>query len=230
MQFPYDDALDYPIDGLPYQGHFISPGAEAPLVLLAHAWGGVTQAEIGQARKVAALGYAVLAVDLFGKGIRPTDNAGRQAQISALYADRAQLRARMAGAVSALQALGCQTQRLVLAGYCFGGAAVLEAARAGQPALGYVSFHGNLNLPAGQDYQLTRAPVLICHGSADTLVSLAQFAALGVALEQAGVPHELISYGGAPHGFTQEGTERYHPRAAEQAWQRFTAFLAEVFG
>jgi dienelactone hydrolase len=44
------------------------------------------------------------------------------------------------------------TENMVIMGYCFGGAAVLEAARAGADLDGFVSFHGGLPTPEGQDW------------------------------------------------------------------------------
>ena len=49
----------------------------------------------------------------------------------------------------------------VLIGYCFGGAAVLEDARMGLNVVGFVSFHGGLAAPEGQDYSRTKAPGLL---------------------------------------------------------------------
>ena len=39
--------------------------------------------------------------------------------------------------------------RIAVIGFCFGGTGALEAARAGLPVKGVVSFHGGLEVPAG---------------------------------------------------------------------------------
>ena len=36
-------------------------------------------------------------------------------------------------------------------GYCFGGVAVIETARSGEEMTGFVSFHGGLKTPEGQN-------------------------------------------------------------------------------
>ena len=54
------------------------------------------------------------------------------------------------------------------------------------------------------------------------------FAKLGRELEEAGVSHEMISYGGAPHAFTVFGSDRYREDADKQSWLRFTQFLDET--
>jgi dipeptidyl aminopeptidase/acylaminoacyl peptidase len=46
-------------------------------------------------------------------------------------------------------------------------------------------------------------PMLLVHGTADTLVPIAQAESLNAALEAAGVEHELISIAGGGHGIRQ---------------------------
>ena len=94
------------------------------------------------------------------------------------------------------------TANAVAMGYYFGGAAVLEWARSGADLKGFVSFHGGLETPDGQDYRAVKGDLLIVHGTADASVSMAQFAALAETLEQQGRRHEMITYSGAPHAFT----------------------------
>jgi dienelactone hydrolase len=113
-------------------------------------------------------------------------------------------------------------------GYCFGGAAVLELARSGPDLKGFATFHGGLKTPEGQDYTKTRGKILVLHGSADTAITMDQFAALTNELEAAGVTHEMITYSGAPHAFTVFGSDRYREAADKKSWKRFTEFLAET--
>ena len=66
------------------------------------------------------------------------------------------------------------------------------------------------------------------HGSADTAITMDQFADLAKELESAGVAHEMITYGGAQHAFTVFGGKRYQEMADKQSWKRFTEFLEGV--
>jgi len=91
---------------------------------------------------------------------------------------------------------------------------------------GYASFHGGLATPEGQTYSSDTQPILIAHGGADTSVSMDDVAALARELESAGVPYEIQVYSGAPHGFTEFGSDRYQKRADEQSWEAFSDFLA----
>ena len=124
---------------------------------------------------------------------------------------------------------GADGENAVVFGYCFGGAAVLEMARSGAKARGFVTFHGGLATPEGQDYSATQGTVLVFHGTADTAITMDDFAGLADELEAAGVAHEMISYGGAPHAFTVFGSERYREGADQKSWARFNQFLEATF-
>jgi dienelactone hydrolase len=138
------------------------------------------------------------------------------------------MRALLTAALKAAQSKGADTGNTVAMGYCFGGAAVLEMARSGADLKGFVTFHGGLKTPEGQDYTKTKGKLLILHGTADTVVPMIDFAQLADELETSKVPHEMISYGGAPHAFTVFGISRYREDADKKSWRRFTAFLNET--
>ena len=220
-------AVAYKINGQPYEGYYISPSKNAPLILLIHDWDGLTNYEVKRAEMLAEKGYAVFAADLFGAGLRPTEVTDKRRLTGELYKDRKKMRALIKGALDAAKARGARADLAVAAGYCFGGAAVLEFARSGADMKGFATFHGGLETPKGQSYKNTKGHVLIMHGSADTAVTMDHFAQLARELESAGVPHEMITYGGAPHAFTVFGSERYREDADKKSWDRFLKFLEE---
>jgi dienelactone hydrolase len=220
--------IRYQVQGENFEGYFLRPSSQAPLVLLVHDWDGLTDYEVKRAKMLAELGYAVFAVDLFGVGVRPTSVEERKQRTAALYSDRARMRALLLGGLEAAKAQGGNVTNSVAMGYCFGGAAVLEFARSGVDLKGFVSFHGGLETPEGQDYRTTKGKVLILHGTADTSVTMAHFAALANTLEEQKVQHEMITYSGAPHAFTVFGTDRYREDADKQSWKRFTEFLGQT--
>ena len=223
------DAVDYEIDSVTYQGYFISKTQNAPLILMIHDWDGLTDYEVKRSHMIADLGYAVFAADMFGKGVRPTATEDKKALTGALYQDRAKMRKLLKGALDAAEKLGANVDNAATIGYCFGGAVTLEHARSGANMKGFVSFHGGLSTPAGQDYLQTRGNLLILHGTADTAVTVSDFADLATELESTNIKHEMITYSGAPHAFTVFGSERYRKNADEKSWRRFTQFLDEIF-
>lgn len=220
--------VTYQVNGQSYEGYFVSPGGRAPLVLLIHDWDGLTDYEVKRADMLADLGYAVFAADLFGAGVRPTEVKDKRQHTGELYKDRGKMRALMNGALDQARKKGAQTGNAVAVGYCFGGAAVLELARSGVDLRGFATFHGGLKTPQGQDYANTRGKILIMHGTADKAITMDQFADLARELESAGVDHEMITYGGAPHAFTVFGGSRYQEAADRKSWRRFTEFLADT--
>lgn len=220
--------VDYQVNGKSYQGYYVSASADAPLVLLIHDWDGLTDYEIKRAEMLAEMGYSVFAADLFGAGERPTKVEDKRQHTGELYKDRKKMRALMTGALEKAASLGGNKGNAVAMGYCFGGAAVLELARSGADLRGFATFHGGLKTPDGQDYSKTRGKVLIMHGSADTAITMDQFASLANDLESADVPHEMITYSGAPHAFTVFDSDRYREDADRKSWDRFSQFLQQV--
>lgn len=217
--------INYQINGEDYEGYYVSVTKNAPLVLLIHDWDGLTGYEIKRAEMLAAMGYSVFAADLFGAGERPTRVVDKRQHTGELYKDRKKMRSLMTGALEKAASLGGNTDNAVAMGYCFGGAAVLELARSGADLKGFATFHGGLKTPAGQDYGKTKGEVLIMHGSADTAITMDQFAGLANDLESADIPHEMITYSGAPHAFTVFDTDRYREDVDRKSWDRFKQFL-----
>jgi len=221
-------SVTYQVDGQPYEGYYISPSDKAPFLLLIHDWDGLTDYEVKRANMLADLGYAVFALDLFGAGVRPTEVKDRRQHTGELYKNREKMRALMKGALDAAKRKGANIENAVAFGYCFGGAAILELARSGADLKGFVTFHGGLQTPQGQDYSKARGKFLILHGSADTAITMDQFADLARELESAGLTHEMITYSGAPHAFTVFGAKSYQEAADKKSWKRFTEFLADT--
>ena len=197
-------------------------------MLLIHDWDGLTDYEVKRAKMLSDMGYAVFAADLFGAGVRPTEVADKRQHTGELYKDRQKMRALMTGALDKAASLGGNRGNAVAMGYCFGGAAVLELARSGADLKGFATFHGGLKTPQGQNYSQARGEILVLHGTADTAITMDQFAGLADELEAAGVKHEMVTYSGAPHAFTVFGSQRYREDADRKSWKLFSEFLESV--
>lgn len=227
------EPMVYEIDGEPFEGYFAINegfGDNQPLVMLIHDWNGIDDYEKRRVQMLAERGYAAFAVDLYGQGVRPTTTAESQAESGKLYSDRATMRQRLFEGLAAAQLMASvDPERVVAMGYCFGGAAALELARAGADIDGFVSFHGGLATPEGQDYSQTQAPILILHGGNDPVAPMSEVAALAESLNTAEVEYTMEIYGGVLHSFTVWGadgeTSRYDPEADTQSWDTLLAFL-----
>ncbi len=228
-------SVRYTHEGEAFEGYLAfneALGADQPAVIIIHDWDGLGEYEKTRARMLARQGYAAFAVDLFGEGIRPESIDQRRALTGALYADRTRMRALLeAGLDAAGSHDAVDPANAVTIGYCFGGAAALEWARAGGDLAGFVSFHGGLGTPDGQDYRQTSAPVLILHGSNDSVAPMSDVAALATQLDADAVDYRMEIYGGARHAFTDwDNAERYDPAADLQSWQTLGDFLGQTLG
>lgn len=121
---------------------------------------------------------------------------------------------------------------LFTVGFCFGGANSWIQAANGHGLNGVIGFYGRPG--AGRDgspgpAQRTRefkCPVLGLMGGADQGIPEDQVEAFRVALREAGVSHEVITYPGAPHSFFDRSYEQ-HAEAATDAWKRSLDFIQQ---
>jgi dienelactone hydrolase len=223
----------YEVGGESFEG-YVAYNSALPetkgTVLIVHDWDGLTEYEERRAEMLAALGYTAFAVDVYGEGRRPQGFEENRAFSSALYDDRERFRALLLGAAEAAGSIPGATDRAVIMGYCFGGAAVLEAARAGADMRGFAAFHAGLGTPEGQDWSATPAPIAFFHGTADPVAGPVELAQTLMELEEAGVSHEAEIYGGARHSFTVYGSDDYDLEADQDSWLGLQMFLQERLG
>ena len=222
-------ALTYQLGDKTFAAHVETAASPAKgTVFIIHDWDGLTDYEKSRAKMLSDLGFDAIAVDLFGVDAKLENRDDYKRETGALYKDRNQFRARIAAAIDAGVNSATNREKIVIIGYCFGGAATLEAARAGLKADGFVSFHGGLKTPDGQDYSQTTAPVLVLHGSADPVSGMEDVAALINQLKDANVPHDAQIFGGARHSFTVQGSRDYDAQADQKSWDALQRFLARL--
>jgi dienelactone hydrolase len=208
-----------------------------PGVLIVHQWMGLGKYEEKRADMLAKLGYNVLAVDIYGSGVRPKD-AKEAGTLAAKYkSDRELLRRRVNAGLDRLKKDDMtDPKRIAAIGYCFGGTAVIELARSGADIAGVVSFHGGLDSPRWEDGKQIKCKVLALHGADDPTVSAKDLSAFENEMKRCNVDWELIQYGGAVHGFTMwdAGNDNskgvaYNEEADKRSWEEMKLFFAEIF-
>ena len=138
--------LEYPAGDTLCKGVYYTPqgvDTPAPVVIVCHAWDGLNDEVREKSAKLAEAGYIAFAMDVYGGGKTMTDMADLEATLTPYMADRALLLERMQGALTAAATIpGADASRIGAMGYCFGGLAVLDLARAGGTDLkGAVSFN-----------------------------------------------------------------------------------------
>jgi dienelactone hydrolase len=215
-----------------------------PGILLIHGGAGLDPHAREQACRYAALGYAVLACDMFGDGI-----AGNRERVMtcllALRDDPDRLVRRGQAGLAALAGCPEAAGPAAAVGFCFGGMAALALARAGTNLAGprlagpglaaVVSIHGSLATSAPAQPGAVTAKILACHGAADPHVPPADVAAFAAEMNHAGADWQLIMYGRAQHGFTHQHAVTgavpgvvYDRLADERSFAAVRAFLAEA--
>jgi carboxymethylenebutenolidase len=209
------------------------PSGRGPGLLLLHEIFGVNVYVRDNARRLAELGYVVLAPDLFWRtqpGLELAhDDAGLQAGMAAM----AQLDVDAAAddAVAALEVLRAMAEvpdgRVGVIGFCLGGTLAYEVAVRGEPDVAVVYYGSGVpgSLDAADDI---RCPTIMHWGGADPFIPREQVDA--VAAMAGG--HALIEchvHEGAGHAFDNHRAPQFHnPDAAAAAWELTTAFLARV--
>ena len=210
--------------------------APRPGILVSHAWGGRSANEDGRADRLAELGYAALALDLYGKGKRGTGPDENAALMQPFLDDRALLQRRMGVSLDTLSAQPEVDAGSVAAiGYCFGGLCVLDLARTGADLAGVVSFHGLFAPPGNTAGNTVKARVLALHGWNDPMAQPDSVLALADELSAMGADWQLHAYGNTMHAFTNPAADDpdmgtvYDAAADRRSWQAMINFLDELF-
>ena len=209
---------------------------QRPGVLVVHDWTGLRENPKKRAEELAGLGYTAFAVDMYGKGIRPTDPKEAGAQASLYKNDRKLMRERAkAGLGVLLKQPQTDPSRVAAIGYCFGGTTVLELARSGADLRGVVSFHGGLSTPTPEDAKNIKGKVLVLHGADDPYAPKEEVLALEDEMRKAGVDYQVHLYGGAVHSFTipEAGNDNskgaaYNASADKRSWEAMKQFFGEI--
>ncbi len=193
-----------------------------------------TRAVEDKARALAEAGYIALVADFYAA--MPADFAEARELAGKVRADPFAYRRRLHSAIDGLKALPDAAGLPVLAiGFCMGGGAVLELARAGADLRAVVSFHGLLETPLPAASGTIKARILICHGDADALVPREQVLGFWQEMDAAGGNWHFHSYSGVPHSFTNPypgatGAIAHDPSADRQSWAAMHSLFDEVLG
>lgn len=207
-----------------------------PGIIVCHAWGGRGGLEDKNAKRLAGLGYVGFAVDVYGKGVRGSNNAENEALMMPLLNDRSLLQQRLLASLGVIREQPeVDDTRVAAIGYCFGGLSVLDIARTGEEIAGVVSFHGLFNRPGNTDGNAIMAKVLVEHGWDDPMATPDQVVEFAKEMTSMGADWQLHGYGNTMHAFTNPeandpgfGTV-YNESADQRSWIAMRAFLAELF-
>jgi carboxymethylenebutenolidase len=116
-------------------------------------------------------------------------------------------------------------------GFCFGGRASFNQAARRHGLTGVIGFYGRVAprraddddapISLAPDYE---CPVLGLFGGADASITPEDRGSFQLALDDAGVPNDLVVYDGAPHSFFDRRFDE-HKEACDDAWARVLGFI-----
>ncbi|WP_247256494.1 dienelactone hydrolase family protein [Pseudomonas moorei] len=238
MERTFNKSLEYIYDDACLRGYFSRPEGDAlPGVLLVHDAFGVSDFIKGIADRLSSAGYATLAADVWGDGTQLKSESEIGPMIGRFAADRKTWMGRLQAARKTLAAQpGVDSDRIVIVGYCFGGASALEYLRTVGDVRGAVSIHGGLDLVSEEwAHSPSLRKALLLTGYDDPMAALPKLASLQQSMNSAGVDWEVNLYGHTRHGFTRPDSDRankpeviaYHAQSDKRAWAALHRFLEE---
>ncbi|MHC4490204.1 MAG: dienelactone hydrolase family protein [Planctomycetota bacterium] len=193
-----------------------------PAVLVIHEWWGLNQHIKYWADRLAADGYAALAVDLYGGQVATTrDDALKY--MKAVDAEKAKAVLKEAHASLATDER-VRAKKRACVGWCFGGGWSLQHALQAPDLDGAVIYYGRL-VTDPEKLKAIRAPLLGIFGNQDRGIPPKVVNAFEKTLKEAGVKHTILRYD-ANHAFANPSSGRYAAKAAEDAWRKVRVFLA----
>jgi carboxymethylenebutenolidase len=209
------------------RGYLVVPSnldGKASAVLVVHENRGLNPYIRDVARRLAKQGFIAFAPDaLFPLGGYPgNDDDGRAMQRSM---DREKIDQDFIAAASYLKKHDSSTNKLGVVGFCFGGyVSNMLAAAAPELIDAAVPFYGT---PAKGDLvKNVKAPIMLQFAENDKRVN-ATWPDYEAALKANNVDYTAHFYASTQHGFHNDSTSRYDPKAAELAWSRTLAFFKQ---
>ena len=208
---------------------------KSTVVILIHENRGLTDWVRSMVDQVAEAGYIAIAPDLLsGSGpngggtaeIKTNDDAGKA--ISALKPE--QVTADLNAILAHVKKLPASNGKVVVAGFCWGGAQTFRFATNNKDIKAGLVFYGSP--PNDQDIAKISAPIYGFYGSNDARIN-ATIPKTEELMKAAGKKYDPVTYEGAGHGFMKSGedpsnTTDANKKARNEAWTRLKAILAKI--
>jgi carboxymethylenebutenolidase len=188
-------------------------------------------------RRVGHLGAFAIAPDYYfraetnGVDLTKIDNMQKLFPIVNAKTDT-ELFADLDATVAWAKSQGGDTSRLGIMGFCRGGRNVWHYSAHNPNLKAGVAFYGPLadksDVAPKSSIELAsevKEPVLGLYGAEDTGIKVEQVDQMEAALKAVGKTAEFHKYAGAPHGFVADYRPSYRKEAAEDAWNKMTAWF-----
>ncbi len=232
------EEIKYDVNGQEHIGYYAAPNGSSlkPGIIIVHEWWGHNEYVRKRARQLSKMGYHALALDMYGEGKNTSHPKDAKKFAMMSMKDPALAKKRFEKALEVLKSKeGVDSNKIGAIGYCFGGAVVLNMARAGLPLDAVVSFHGSLKTKKKANKGDIKGKVLVLNGAEDPMVTQAEIKSFKSEMRKAQVSYEFINYPGAVHAFTNPGATAignkydlpvaYHKESDLSSWKTMEDFL-----
>jgi carboxymethylenebutenolidase len=207
-------------------GYFVAPAdmfEPLPAVIMIHEWWGLNDNVRAMADRLAAEGYIVLAVDLYGGKVAKNAAEARQFMLSVVE-DPESANANIRSAYEFVSATA-GAPKVGSLGWCFGGGWSLNTAMLFPEDLdAAVIYYGQVT-DDEEKLSPVNSPILGLFAARDTGIRVAAVRAFQGALERLRKDYEIHVYPDVGHAFANPTGENYNEAAANDAWRRTLAFL-----
>jgi dienelactone hydrolase len=232
--------ITYQVGDQTYKGYLAWDEAsqgKRPGILVVHEWWGLNDYARSRADQLAELGYVAFACDMYGDGKTTTHPQEAGAMATRV---RENLDAWRERAVKGLEVLTsqeqCDSEKLAVIGYCFGGSTALQLAYTGADVDAVVTFHAALPIPTPQEAGQIKGRIQIHNGADDALIKQETIDQLSEVLDEAGAKWKLISHPGAKHSFTNKDAAKagvpaleYNAEADRKSWDAMQEVFQQEF-
>ena len=228
--------IEYDCAGTVLTGYLAVPDVAGPTagVLVAHEATGMNDHVKARASALARLGYTAFALDLYGTtGFPRAESGARTAHLMetpGLLLDRGTAALRTLARHPAVDAA-----RIGAIGFCLGGIAALELARAGASIKCAIGFHPGLIRPTISPDGPITAKVLMMSGSDDPHAPEDLRARFAEEMAAKGADWQLHLFGGVGHTFTDPSIDAlnipgfgYDANADRRSWAMALSLLGET--
>ena len=223
---PYGEVGDHLV-----YGHFVAPSdmfEPLPAVIMIHEWWGLNEEIRARADRLAAQGYIVLAVDLFG-GQTASDPSVARKLMQSVVEDPEAANENIRSAVAFVRDVA-EAPRVGAVGWRFGGTWALNTAMLFPEELdAAVVYYGRVTSDEEKLRPVT-APILGLFAGDDVSIKVDTVEAFGESLQRLRKEHDIQVYAGVGQRFASESAGTYDKNAATDAWNRTLAFLERYLG
>jgi dienelactone hydrolase len=235
--------VNYDVAGVNHIGHIASgakKGEKKPGVIIVHEWWGHNEYARSRAKMLADLGYVAMSIDMYGEGKQAKHPKDAGAFAKKAMSDMKLAKKKFTTALELLKNRpDVDPEKIAAIGYCFGGAVVLNMARAGVDLDLVASFHGSLTSKMkAKKSSFKPAHVMVFNGAKDPMITQEHIDQFDKEMKAIGVEYTFENYANALHAFTNKEADyfgkkfqlplAYDEKADQDSWKKFTQALERL--